>query len=222
MAEGPISHEAAEHGQCGIVGICGSLRQGSYTRMALQIALDGAAEMGAHTRILDLGAYDLVFCDGRRKDEELPADVVRLRQDLRRARGILLGTPEYHGSFSGVLKNALDLMGFEEFEGKMVGLIGVSGGQMGGFLGLTELRSIGRALHAWVVPEQAAIAEAWKLFDASGGIKDQALGERLRGVGRQVARFSLLHAASASEEFIRLWEGAPPNPGGGARQTGAA
>ncbi len=43
-------------------------------------------------------------------------------EEVAGAQGIILGTPEYHGSFSGVLKNALDLMGFDEFEGKMIGL----------------------------------------------------------------------------------------------------
>ena len=74
----------------------------------------------------------------------------------------ILATPEYHGGSSGVLKNALDLMGFDEFEGKMVGLVGVSGGRMGAVDALNTLRNIGRALHAWVVrwTEQAGIEGA--------------------------------------------------------------
>jgi len=64
---------------------------------------------------------------------------------VKRAQGILLATPEYHGGYSGVLKNALDLMGFDEFEGKMIGLVGVSGGNMGAFGALSSLRSVGRA-----------------------------------------------------------------------------
>ena len=71
-----------------------------------------------------------------------------------------------------MLKNALDLMGFDEIEGKMIGLVGVSGGAMGAFDALNSLRNVGRALHAWVVPEQAAVAEAWKAFDGSGAVKD--------------------------------------------------
>ena len=64
-------------------------------------------------------------------DTGYPDDVFRLRTEVKEAEGVILGTPEYHGSFSGVLKNALDLMGFDEFEGKMIGLVGVSGGRMG-------------------------------------------------------------------------------------------
>ena len=114
-----------------VVGLNGSLRDGSYTRLAVQIALQGAAELGAETRLLDLKDYRLPFCDGRVNEATCPPDVLRLRRDLRAAQGIILGTPEYHASFSGVLKNALDLMGFDEFEGKMLGLVGVSGGRLG-------------------------------------------------------------------------------------------
>jgi FMN reductase len=68
--------------------------------------------------------------------------------NLRRKKRIILVTPEYHGGYSGVLKNALDLMGFDEFEGKMLGLVGVSGGRMGAFGARNSLREVGRALHA--------------------------------------------------------------------------
>lgn len=44
-----------------VVGICGSIRRGSYTRMAVQIALQGAQEVGAQTRLIDLKDYHLVF-----------------------------------------------------------------------------------------------------------------------------------------------------------------
>jgi NAD(P)H-dependent FMN reductase len=74
---------------------------------------------------------------------------------------------------------------------------------------------VGRALHAWVVPEQASIPEAWKVFDASGALQDSDLGQRLKEVGRQVARFAYLHTSEKAQEFLRAWENAPVNPGGG-------
>jgi FMN reductase len=135
-----------------IVGICGSLRQGSYTRLALEVALRGAEEVGARTQLLDLRDYDLPMCDGRRDHSSYPEGIFRLRKEVQSAQGIILGTPVYHGSFSGVLKNTLDLMGFREFEGKMIGLVGVSGGRIGAVGALSTLRTIGRTLHAWVIP----------------------------------------------------------------------
>jgi NAD(P)H-dependent FMN reductase len=196
-----------------IVGICGSLRAGSYTRLALQIALRGAEEIGAQTHLIDLREYDLPFCDGVKDESGYPEDVARLRGHVQAAQGIILGTPVYHGSFSGVLKNALDLMGFHEFEGKMVGLLGVSGGRTGAVNTLDTLRPVGRVLHAWVIPEQVSIAEAWKAFDRTGRLKDPELEERLLELGRQVTRFSYLHTSERALEFLQLWESAPPNPG---------
>src|SRR2546426_9755201 len=148
-----------------IAGICGSLRAGSYSRQALRVALAGAAEAGAHTQLIDLNEYQLIFCDGKEDESRYPQDVARLRADVQRAQGIILATPEYHGGYSGVLKNALDLMGFDEFEGKMIGLVGVSGGRMGAFGPMNDLRDVGRALHAWVIPEQASVPQAWQVFD---------------------------------------------------------
>jgi FMN reductase len=196
-----------------IVGICGSLRPGSYTRVAVDIALGGAQEVGAETQAIDLRDYNLIFCDGKKDESRYPEGVFRLRRQVKEAHGIILGTPEYHGGYSGVLKNALDLMGFEELEGKMIGLVGVSGGKMGAVHALDSLRNIGRALHAWVIPEQAWVPEAWKVFDKDGHLRDQEYEERLKEVGRQVARFAYLHTSEKALEFLRLWEGAPVNPG---------
>jgi FMN reductase len=194
-----------------VVGICGSLRPGSHTQQALAVALRGAEEAGAETQLIDLRNYQLVFCDG---GEELTADVARLRADVKRAQGIILATPEYHGGYSGVLKNALDLMGFDEIEGKMIGLIAVSAGSMGGLAALNSLREVGRALHAWVVPEQASVPHVADVFDESGRCTDARIEKRLWAVGRQVAKFASLHNSQHYRDFLKLWEAAPTNPGG--------
>jgi len=201
-----------------VAGICGSLRPGSYTRMALKIALDAASEAGAgETRLIDLREYDLPFATGEEVAGKAAASVLRLRAEVKAADGLILATPEYHNSFSGVLKNALDLMGFNEIEGKMIGLIGVAGGSLGAFDALNELRNIGRALHAWVIPEQASIPEAWKYFSEQGAISNAALEQRLHEVGKQVARFARVHKCAGARDFLELWEKAPKNPGGADR-----
>ena len=86
--------------------------------------------------------------------------------------------PEYHGGVSGVLKNALDLMSFEELSGKVVGAMSVLGGQANGNA-LNELRTIARWVHAWVIPEQIAIGQAWKAFNEDGQLLDKKLDQRL-------------------------------------------
>lgn len=195
-----------------VVAISGSLRTNSYTKLALEIALEGAAETGAQTSLLNLRDFNLGFAGI--EDSPPGSGIIRLSHEVRRAQGILLGTPEYHGSFSGVLKNALDLMGFEEFEGKMIGLVGVSAGRMGAFDALNTLRNVGRALHAWVVPEQVSIPEASKVFSGTGGLKDLETAERLRHLGGRVAEFARLHEFGRAREFVESWEGAMENPGG--------
>jgi NAD(P)H-dependent FMN reductase len=105
-------------------------------------------------------------------------------------------------------------MGFEEFEGKMLGLVGVSGGAMGAFGAMNSLREVGRALHAWVIPEQASIPQASQEFDEAGNLKDAELDKRVRAVGRQVARFAYLHGSCEANEFLENWEKARENPGG--------
>jgi FMN reductase len=203
-----------EQGPYQVVGISGSIRPGSYTTMAVALALKGAEELQCETKLINLREYQLLFCDGKEDESKFPKDVFRLREEVRQAQGIILGTPEYHGGYSGVLKNALDLMGFEEFEGKTVGLVGVSGGAMGAFGAMNCLREVGRALHAWVIPEQASIPQAWQEFDEKGNLKDENLTKRVRAVGRQVARFAYLHGSCEANEFLEKWEKARENPGG--------
>ena len=113
-----------------------------------------------------------------------------------------------------MLKNALDLTGFDEFEGKMIGLLSVSGGAVGGIAALNSLRDVGRSLHAWVVPHQVSIPQASKQFDEDGRLKDPEMAERVRELGRQVTQFACLHNAEQALEFMRAWEMAPRNPGG--------
>lgn len=196
-----------------VVAICGSLRKNSYTRLALQIALQGATENGADVKLIDLRDYNLVFF-GQVEPGEYPEDVFKLRREVKQAQGIILGTPEYHASLSGALKNALDLMSFDEFEGKMIGLVGISGGSMGAINALNSLRNIGRNLHAWVLPQQVSIPEVQKAFDKSGNLLDEKLTERLLEIGRLIAKFAALHELQKDQEFIKMWEGLAVNPGG--------
>jgi FMN reductase len=182
--------------------------------MALVVALRGAERTGAETQLIDLRTYQLVFCNGGDEEGNYPKDVTRLREDVRKASGVILATPEYHGGFSGVLKNALDLMGFDEFEGKMIGLVGVSGGRMGASGALHSLRDVGRALHAWVIPEQASVPTVYEAFNDDGTLKDKGVEERLLSVGKQVADFACLHQLKSPQEFLKQWEGAAENPGG--------
>ncbi len=159
-----------------IVGIGGSLRSESYSQQALELAAQRLKVMGASVEILDLRQMKLPFCDGGDRYPDYP-DVERLRETVKQADGLILATPEYHGSVSGVIKNALDLMSFEHLDGKVAGLISVLGGQSNSNA-LNDLRIIMRWVHAWVIPEQIAIGQAWKAFDQEGKLLDEKLSQR--------------------------------------------
>jgi FMN reductase len=159
-----------------IVGIGGSLRNGSYSQIALNLAAQRVQALGAEVEVLDLREMRLPFSDGGDDYSEYP-DVKRLQDTVKNADGLILATPEYHGSVSGVLKNALDLMGFEELSGKVTGLISVLGGQPNSNA-LNDLRIIMRWVHAWVIPEQIGIGQAWKAFDSQGKLLDEKLSQR--------------------------------------------
>lgn len=159
-----------------LVAINGSLRPNSYSSLAIKLAITRVEALGAEVEFLDLRTLNLPFCQGGGEYEEYP-DVLKLRQTVKAADGLILATPEYHGSVSGVMKNALDLMSFEELSGKVTGLISVLGGQPNSNA-LNHLRLIMRWVHAWVIPEQIAIGQGWQAFNEEGKLIDEKLSER--------------------------------------------
>jgi NAD(P)H-dependent FMN reductase len=168
-----------------VVAVCGSLRDGSYTRIALRHALDAASARGAETELLDLRTYDLPVFD---PDDEDAGDAENLRATIRDSDAVLLGTPMYHGSYATPLKNALDYCGFDEFENKTVGLLGVAGGSFP-ITALEHLRSVCRSLDCWVLPYQAAVPRASGKFE-DGEFTDPDLAQRVAVLGERVVEYS--------------------------------
>jgi NAD(P)H-dependent FMN reductase len=168
-----------------VVALCGSLRDGSHTRTALDAALAAAADRGARTDLIDLRDLDLPVYDA---DDEDTGDVADLTRRVREADAILLGTPMYHGSYSSPLKTALDYCGFDEFEDKTVGLLAVSGGSFP-ITALDHLRAVCRALDAWVLPYQAAVPNASKTIE-DGEITDPTIAERVAVLGKRTVEYA--------------------------------
>jgi FMN reductase len=160
-----------------IVAIGGSLREGSFSHLALEHAARLLTDLGCQTRLLDLRVTRLPFCNGDNNDprREYPA-VAELRRAVRDAHGLVLATPEYHGGVSGVLKNTLDLLSAEHLAGKVAGVISVSGGGPNSNA-LNDLSRILRCCHAWVLPQQIAIGRAQAVF-LNGEITDTELLNR--------------------------------------------
>ena len=168
-----------------VVAVCGSLRDESRTRIATNIALATAGEAGATTEFVDLRSYNLPSLNA--VDTEIP-DAEALQKTIGEADSVLLGTPNYHGSYSGSLKNALDYCSRDEFEGKTVGLLEVAAGEFPGSA-LTHLRTITRALRAWTLPTEVAIPNSHALI-TDDGIIDSEIAERTRRLGQELADYA--------------------------------
>ncbi len=165
-----------------IVAISGSRRNGSTTKTALRAALAAAAEAGAETELIDLGAVDLPLYH---PDEDVQGDSERLTRTVREADGVIAGSPVYRGSYSSTFKNFHDFCGSDEYEYTAVGLLTTAGG--GSYGGTLEhLRSTFRNVHAWVVPHEVGIRGASAAFDDDGRFHDDDLRRRTERLGRVV------------------------------------
>jgi NAD(P)H-dependent FMN reductase len=183
-----------------VVALCGSLRDGSYTLVALAAALEAAADRGARTELVDLRKFELPVYDA---DQEDVGDAGELTRRIREADSVLLGTPMYHGSYSSPLKTALDYCGFDEFEDKTVGLLAVSGGSFP-ISALDHLRAVCRALDAWVLPYQAAVPNASDKIE-DGEVVDPAIAERVAVLGERAVEYASIEpdpACFESEENV--------------------
>jgi NAD(P)H-dependent FMN reductase len=176
-----------------VLGLCGSMKPNSSTAFLLHMCLDEARKAGAETTFYDLAEHPLPFCDARHDGSTYPEEVHEFRSLVQQAEGIIIATPDYHNSFTGSLKNAIDLCGFDEFDGKMVGIIGVAGGALGAPNAISHLRAVMRAVGAWVVPHQVSVSNSNKMFSGPNKLADEALEKRVIKLGRDVARFAKLH-----------------------------
>lgn len=174
-----------------IVGLGGSLAENSTSLAALRVALRGAADSGAETRLLDVRALDLpMYAPGY---DTLPEVVARMNEVVCEADGMIWSSPLYHGTVSGSFKNALDWLNpLSELDppyltNKIIGLISTAGGAHG-LQAVNTMEFAVRALRGWAVPLVLPIAQAWKVFGAEGEILDEGVERQLFGLGREVTR----------------------------------
>jgi FMN reductase len=103
----------------------------------------------------------------------------------------------------------LDLMTIEDFETKIIGLVGIAGGDLGAIHSLNTMKTICRNLHCWVLPHEVSIANSGQAFDEDGALKDPAIEARLLNVGRQVVKFASVQKEVQQSEFAQLWKSLP-------------
>lgn len=175
-----------------VVGLGGSLSKHSNSLAALKIALEGAAEAGAHTEVFDVRELALPMYEPGSKP---PKAVLEMAEAMYNADGLIWSSPMYHGTISGSFKNALDwlqVLGNRQpsyLTDKVVGLISTAGGVQG-LQAVNTMEFVVRALRGWAVPLVLPIAQAWKAFDEQGKPTDPTLTEQLRALGREVTRGS--------------------------------
>lgn len=175
-----------------IVGLGGTTADGSATERVLRASLDAAAALGARTLPLTGADLDLpMYAAGPRG--------VRARalvEALAEADGVIVASPAYHGTVSGLVKNALDhaedLRHADRpyLEGRAVGCIAVAGGAQAGATTLAALRAVAHALRGWPTPLGVAVDTSDRVFDAAGALDDGVVLGRLDLLADQVVGFA--------------------------------
>lgn len=176
-----------------IVGIGGTTRPGSSSEQALALALAHAGKLGAETQLFGGAELQLPMYDPATANADEGAR--KLVEALRRADGVILSSPCYHGGVSGLVKNAIDYV--EEmradarvyFDGRAVGAIGCGYGYQGPGVVLGQLRAIGHALRGWNTPLGVAVNSAVVKFGADG-CSDEAIGKQIEIMAGQVVDFA--------------------------------
>jgi FMN reductase len=176
-----------------IVALGGTTRAGSSTERALALCLREIVARGGETLLISGRDLELPhYAPGAR----LPAAARELVNEIRRADGVILGTPGYHGGISGLVKNTVDYL--EELkdderpylEGRAVGCVVTAAGEQGAVATLLALRSVVHALRGWPTPLGAAIITSSETFDAAGRCLSEKVELQLRTLARQVLTYA--------------------------------
>lgn len=175
-----------------ILAFAGSLRAESLNKRLLRAAVEHVRVRGAEVVHVDLRDYAMPLYDADHEAENgVPDAARRLRSLMLAAHGMLIASPEYNGSVSGVLKNTLDwcsrptedAAGLAPFAGKAVALVAASPSPFGGVRGLGHLRAIMGKLGSVVLAEDVALPLAGHAFDGDHGLVAEAARQQVRRVG---------------------------------------
>ena len=170
-----------------VMAVIGSLHQSSVTKVAVNHVAEGLRKQGAVVDVLDLSAESLPLVN---TDTTFTADYYGpLKERVKTADVFVLGTPDYHGSVSGALKNFTDHF-WKEFTGKLFAPIVASHEK-----GLTvhdQIRTIARQCYAWCLPYAVSFEEKKDVID--GEVASDPFRDRLEMMIRDVAIYGRLLA----------------------------
>jgi len=170
-----------------IVTMGGSVRQNNYTNKALAVVVD---ELEKFPNILvneiDLGMIEFPL-PGR------PVTDPRVRefqQAVRDATAVIIATPEYHGSFSSLIKLAIENLGYPNgLKNKPVALLGVAAGRIGAIKSLEHLRSVSSHVGALVLPSLISVDKVKEKFAEDGSVLDAETEDRLRKLAHTLVEY---------------------------------
>lgn len=179
-----------------IIALAGSMRKDSFNKKLIKIATDAAKEAGATVTLIDLNDFPLPLYHGDAEAENgLPENAKRLKKLFMEQDGLLISSPEYNSSVSGVLKNAIDWISRPEkedpfylcaYKGKMAALMSASPGALGGLRGLVPLRALLENMGTHVLPDQVTVATADQAFDTAGRLKDPKKEAAVKNLAKQL------------------------------------
>jgi len=165
----------SDSGGIKVLGVCGSLRKGSFNMAALRTAIE-LKPAGMSVEVADISQIPLYNEDVRAQG--FPPPVQKLREQIAAADALLFACPEYNYSMSGVLKNAIDWASRppdQPFAGKPCAILGAAAGMAGGARAQGDLRRsmVFLDMHPINKPE-VLIGQAQTKFDESGKLLDEA------------------------------------------------
>jgi len=183
-----------------IVVISGSVRKDNYTNKAVNLVLDEAKKMKIKCNFIDPGKLSLPF-----PGQDTNDSIKKMQDTVKNADGVILATPEYHGSISSVMKLIIENLGFPSvLKEKTIALLGVAAGQIGAIKSLEQLRSICSHIGAIVLPGPVSVANVQKVFDEDGTCTDEKIEKRIRGLVSTLKEFTSKHKCPhALEKMVR-------------------
>ena len=175
-----------------ILLLYGSLRQRSFSRLAVEEAARLLQFFGAETRIFD--PSDLPLPDQVQGDDH-PA-VHELREHALWSEAQVWCSPERHGQITGIMKAQIDhlpleMKGMRPTQGRTLAVMQVSGGSQS-FNAVNTLRLLGRWMRMFTIPNQSSVAMAYKEFDEAGRMKPSSYYDRIVDVMEELVRFTIL------------------------------
>lgn len=159
--------------------ISGSARMNRQTPKAVK-ALTGYLEKHAlvsEVIIIDVLKYDLpIMYERRGRHPNPPAQLDEIGQIIESVDALVIGSPEYNGSFSGAVKNLMDYF-FPEYARTPIGVMTVSGGGRGGINASHDLQKYILALKGFPMPYKLLVPHIRKSIDDDGAIQDNTLAK---------------------------------------------